>query len=37
VVDSEAEPLRAFNRRHLVAKLARVLDEVVATEPRGRW
>lgn len=36
-VDSDAEPLRPFNRRHLVAKLGRILDDVIATEPRGRW
>jgi glycosyltransferase involved in cell wall biosynthesis len=33
----DAEPLRAFNRRHLAAKLAAVLEDVVVTEPRGRW
>lgn len=36
-VDSDAVPFRAFNRRHLVASLAKVLDGVVMTEPRGRW
>jgi len=36
-VDCEVEPFVAFNRRHLVHKLATVLDDVVATEPRGRW
>jgi glycosyltransferase involved in cell wall biosynthesis len=36
-VDCEAPPLRDFNRRRLVEKLARVLDDVIATEPRGRW
>jgi hypothetical protein len=30
-------PLRDFNRQHLVARLASVLDDVAATEPRGRW
>jgi len=36
-VDPDVEPLRNFNRRHLVAKLATVLDDVTQTEPRGRW
>ena len=36
-IDHDAPPLRDFNRRHLVEKLASVLDEVVTTEPRGRW
>lgn len=36
-VDPDAPPLREFNRRHLVAHLAEVLDEVVDSEPRGRW
>lgn len=36
-VDADAPPLREFNRKHLVAKLAQVLDDVVDTEPRGRW
>jgi hypothetical protein len=36
-IDREAPPLREFNREHLVAKLASVLDEVATTEPRGRW
>jgi hypothetical protein len=36
-VDPSAAPLADFNRDLLVAKLAQVLDEVVATEPRGRW
>jgi glycosyltransferase involved in cell wall biosynthesis len=36
-VKADAAPLREFNRRHLVAKLAEVLDDVVASEPRGRW
>jgi glycosyltransferase involved in cell wall biosynthesis len=36
-VDIDAPPLRDFNRRHLVQKLASVLDEVVTSEPRGRW
>jgi glycosyltransferase involved in cell wall biosynthesis len=36
-VDPDTSPLREFNRRHLVGKLATVLDDVVATEPRGRW
>ena len=30
LIDCDAEPLLSFNRRHLVAKLASVLDEVVA-------
>jgi glycosyltransferase involved in cell wall biosynthesis len=37
IVDPDAPPLRAFNRLHLVAELARVLDDVVDSEPRGRW
>jgi len=36
-VDPDSAPLREFNRRHLVAKLAEVLDDVVASEPQGRW
>ncbi len=36
-VDSDAPPYRAFNRSHLARRLASVLDEVVATEPHGRW
>jgi glycosyltransferase involved in cell wall biosynthesis len=36
-MDPNAPSLRAFNRQHLVAKLASVLDDVVATEPKGRW
>ena len=36
-VDPECAPLVEFNRHHLVAKLATVLDEVVDTEPKGRW
>lgn len=36
-VDINIPPLRDFNRRHLVEKLAAVLDEVVTTEPEGRW
>jgi glycosyltransferase involved in cell wall biosynthesis len=36
-IDCDAPPLRDFNRRHLVGKLASVLDAVVATEPLGRW
>jgi glycosyltransferase involved in cell wall biosynthesis len=36
-VDPDAAPLREFNRRHLVGKLAEVLDDVCATEPEGRW
>jgi hypothetical protein len=36
-VDCDVPPLRAFNRNHLVAKLASVLDEVAAQEPEGRW
>ena len=35
--DAERPPLRDFNRRYLVEKLARVFDDVVTTEPRGRW
>lgn len=37
VVDCEAAPLGAFNRRNLVRRLAAMLDDVAATEPRGRW
>jgi len=37
LVDIDVPPLRDFNRRHLVARLASVLDEVVDSEPRGRW
>jgi hypothetical protein len=33
-VDAESLPLREFNRRHLVAKLAAVLDDVVDHDPR---
>jgi glycosyltransferase involved in cell wall biosynthesis len=33
----DVPPLRDFNRDHLVGKLASVLDDVVTTEPRGRW
>ncbi len=36
-IDCDAEPFRDFNRQHLTARLASVLDEVVATEPRGHW
>lgn len=36
-VDPDASPLREFNRKHLVAKLAAVFDEVVSAEPKGRW
>ena len=36
-IDPDASPLREFNRRHLVAKLAEVLDDVATHEPRGRW
>jgi glycosyltransferase involved in cell wall biosynthesis len=36
-VDIDAEPLRSFNRRHLVSRLGRLLDDVIATEPHGRW
>ncbi len=36
-IDVEAEPLRSFNRKYLVEKLAKVLDEVVAVEPHGHW
>ncbi len=36
-VDPEAPPLRDFNRRWLVKRLAHVLDEVVTAEPRGTW
>ena len=36
-IDHDAAPLRDFNRVHLVEKLASVLDDVVTTEPRGRW
>lgn len=36
-VNPDVAPLRDFNRRHLVAKLARVLREVTETEPNGRW
>ena len=36
-VDPAAAPLCEFNREHLVGNLANVLDDVVATEPRGRW
>lgn len=35
-IDAEAAPLRAFNRRWLVERLAQVLDEVVADEPHER-
>lgn len=36
-VDVDAEPLRSFNRQHLTARLAAVLDNVIETEPMGRW
>lgn len=36
-IDPDAPPLREFNRRHLVGTLAAVLDDVVTTEPKGRW
>jgi glycosyltransferase involved in cell wall biosynthesis len=36
-VDGNAPPYQAFNRSHLAGRLASVLDEVVATEPHGRW
>ena len=36
-VDCNAPPLRDFDRGRLVARLAGVLDDVVANEPRGRW
>lgn len=36
-IDHDAMPLRDFNRVHLVEKLARLLDDVVTTEPKGRW
>lgn len=36
-VSAEEAPLRQFNRRHLARTLARVLDEVVDSEPQGRW
>jgi glycosyltransferase involved in cell wall biosynthesis len=36
-VDVDAEPLSSFNRRHLVTRLASVLDEAVRLEPHGHW
>jgi glycosyltransferase involved in cell wall biosynthesis len=36
-VDCSVPPLRDFDRSRLVAKLAGVLDDVVANEPHGRW
>jgi glycosyltransferase involved in cell wall biosynthesis len=36
-MDPDKPPLSDFNRYHLVGKLAAVLDDVVASEPRGRW
>jgi glycosyltransferase involved in cell wall biosynthesis len=36
-IDPDAPPLRDFNRQLLVDRLASVLDEVVQTEPQGRW
>jgi glycosyltransferase involved in cell wall biosynthesis len=36
-VDPHAPPLRDFNRQELVDRLASVLDDVVRTEPQGRW
>jgi glycosyltransferase involved in cell wall biosynthesis len=36
-VDCDAAPFAAFNRRHLVARLATALDDVVRSEPRGHW
>jgi hypothetical protein len=36
-VDCDRAPYVAFNRRNLVERLASTLDEVVRTEPEGRW
>lgn len=36
-VDCNAAPLDAFNRRHLVKRLATALDDVARSEPRGHW
>jgi glycosyltransferase involved in cell wall biosynthesis len=36
-VDCDAAPFAAFNRRHLAARLAAVLDDVADSEPRGHW
>jgi len=36
-VNVDAEPFRSFNRRHLVATLGGLLDDVVTSEPQGRW
>jgi len=36
-VDCDLAPFDAFNRRHLVARLATALDDVARTEPRGHW
>ena len=36
-VDCDAAPFDAFNRRHLVARLATALDDVARSEPRGHW
>jgi len=36
-VDPTVPPLSEFNREQLVAKLAAILDEVVTSEPKGRW
>jgi hypothetical protein len=36
-VDCDAAPFAAFNRRHLVARLAATLDDVARSEPRGHW
>jgi glycosyltransferase involved in cell wall biosynthesis len=36
-VHPDEEPLRKFSRQYLVTQLATVFDDVVRTEPRGRW
>lgn len=36
-IDPDAPPLRDFNRKHLVAALGKLLDDVASSEPRGRW
>ncbi len=36
-VSVDEEPFRDFNREHLVRRLAGVLNDVVETEPQGRW
>jgi glycosyltransferase involved in cell wall biosynthesis len=36
-VDCDAAPLKVFNRRHLVERLASTLEDVARSEPKGHW